>query len=286
MQANIVWQVMIYDPTTNSLILSVADTYTVPGLCDDNQQTCILKVPLTAAGTQVAAPMDGVQMNPDPSFDEDSVVGTGILPSGEILLAVDLNNSLVRERLWLFDPSTMGTSVFSLNGGYFGAASVSAATYSTVRNEVVILDWLNHFLRYYEPGDTLMAGAVPDTALGSTFRGEWSHFVEIRKPAAPTGASVVEPGETWVVLPAAPNPFRTATAVRFRQPAPGRVTVSVVDAAGRLVRPLLDEVVAPGSRTVTWDGRDAEGSRVAAGVYFVRVRSESGSRTLRVVRLR
>jgi len=42
----------------------------------------------------------------------------------------------------------------------------------------------------------------------------------------------------------------------------------IFDASGRQVRTLLDGVAGPGTRQVVWDGRDDEGSRVPAGVYF------------------
>jgi len=37
---------------------------------------------------------------------------------------------------------------------------------------------------------------------------------------------------------------------------------------------------------VEWNGRDLSGSRVAAGVYFVRMESQEGTRMARVVHLR
>jgi hypothetical protein len=71
-----------------------------------------------------------------------------------------------------------------------------------------------------------------------------------------------------------PNPFNPSTTIRYDVPAPGgRVTLAVYDVHGRLVRALVEEQEAAGSRSVTWDGRSNAGTRVASGTYFCRLES-------------
>src|SRR6185295_16684982 len=70
--------------------------------------------------------------------------------------------------------------------------------------------------------------------------------------------------------PASPNPFQTHTSFDLRLDKVASVHVTVHDAAGRLVRSIFAGAGAPGTRTLEWDGRDAAGAPVAAGVYFVR----------------
>jgi len=55
-----------------------------------------------------------------------------------------------------------------------------------------------------------------------------------------------------------------------------RTELSLFDVSGRLVRRLDSGVFESGYRSVTWDGRDAHGRRVAAGLYFLRTRSDLG----------
>jgi hypothetical protein len=55
-----------------------------------------------------------------------------------------------------------------------------------------------------------------------------------------------------------------------------RTELLLFDVSGRLVRRLDSGVYESGYRTVTWDGRDAHGRRVAAGLYFLRTKSELG----------
>ncbi len=68
-----------------------------------------------------------------------------------------------------------------------------------------------------------------------------------------------------------PNPFNPETAISYSVPRPGQLTVKVYNLRGALVQTLMDgHVEAAGS--VTWDGTDAAGARVASGMYFYEAR--------------
>ena len=41
----------------------------------------------------------------------------------------------------------------------------------------------------------------------------------------------------------------------------------------------------PTSGEIVWDGRDSRGRVVSSGVYYLRLRDETGTRTVRVVKL-
>jgi hypothetical protein len=69
-----------------------------------------------------------------------------------------------------------------------------------------------------------------------------------------------------------PNPTRGGTEIEFGVPKAGLVSLGVFDASGRLVRALGDGSYAQGCHTAFWDGRNADGQSVSAGVYFVRGR--------------
>ena len=74
-----------------------------------------------------------------------------------------------------------------------------------------------------------------------------------------------------------PNPFSDATVISFELPEEGMVSLEVFDTQGRNVQTLLDENRAAGPHQIKWDGRDAKGSALPAGVYFYRL--ESGGYT-------
>jgi hypothetical protein len=70
----------------------------------------------------------------------------------------------------------------------------------------------------------------------------------------------------------APNPFNPRTVVRYELAGTEVVTLRVYDAAGHLVRTLVDGVPQPAGRyEATWDGRTACGAAAAAGVYCGRL---------------
>ncbi len=83
------------------------------------------------------------------------------------------------------------------------------------------------------------------------------------------------PDQSWLE-PNFPNPFNPETTFRFGLDTPARVTLTIFDAAGDHVRTLVDGVRHPASTySVVWDGRNAEGERVASGVYVMRLRADA-----------
>lgn len=80
-----------------------------------------------------------------------------------------------------------------------------------------------------------------------------------------------------------PNPTALGAAVEVELNAEVRTTVAVFDIGGRVVRVLFgDRALEAGRHTVAWDGRDAAGRPVAAGVYFLRVATPGGDKVRRV----
>ncbi|HEX6791708.1 MAG TPA: FlgD immunoglobulin-like domain containing protein [Candidatus Krumholzibacteria bacterium] len=67
-----------------------------------------------------------------------------------------------------------------------------------------------------------------------------------------------------------PNPFNPRTTLRFELPSAARARIDVYDAAGTLVRTVLDESRGAGAHSVEWDGADGAGRGVSSGIYFAR----------------
>ncbi len=84
----------------------------------------------------------------------------------------------------------------------------------------------------------------------------------------------------------APNPFNPRTTITFTLPQDGRVTVTVHDAAGRLVRTLLDGHRSAATHSVVWDGADQAGREAPSGIYFYRVAQGGSQRAGRMALVR
>jgi hypothetical protein len=97
----------------------------------------------------------------------------------------------------------------------------------------------------------------------------------------PTSAPSARPG--GLDLDVSPNPARGHVSIRFTAAVGEMWRATVVDAAGRKVRPLGSGSGSPG--TLRWDARDAQGRTVPAGVYWVRVTVGDRDATRRLVLL-
>jgi hypothetical protein len=89
----------------------------------------------------------------------------------------------------------------------------------------------------------------------------------------PTSVLPPEAAVRALLHPGAPNPFTSATTIRFETARAGPVTLTIYDVAGRITRTLLQEDRAAGAHRISWDGRNDRGARVPAGRYFCRLRA-------------
>jgi flagellar hook assembly protein FlgD len=63
----------------------------------------------------------------------------------------------------------------------------------------------------------------------------------------------------------------------------GRVRLEVYSVEGRKVATLLDRPMSAGSHSIQWDGKDARGQSVTAGVYFCRFETRDLTVTTKLV---
>lgn len=96
------------------------------------------------------------------------------------------------------------------------------------------------------------------------------------------------PRVSGFTLTASPNPFRGAAEIAFSHDGDAAlpVTVTVHDLAGRRIATLHEGPVAAGVQRVSWNGADARGEPMRAGVYLVRAAWPGHALTRRIVRVR
>ncbi len=92
-------------------------------------------------------------------------------------------------------------------------------------------------------------------------------------------------GPAGLRLRATPNPCTGPVSLRVDADAAGEQILEILDPRGRLVRRLESGSFGPGARTASWDGQDARGAPVPAGVYLARVRLGSAAAGTRIIRL-
>jgi hypothetical protein len=108
---------------------------------------------------------------------------------------------------------------------------------------------------------------------------------EVQGPPPIGVAAALSPAWPTRLGPAYPSPTRGPATIPFSLERGAHVRLLVYDVAGRLRRRLLDQDLGAGAHRILWDGRDASGQRIAAGVYFLRLESEgaAASRPLAVM---
>jgi hypothetical protein len=101
------------------------------------------------------------------------------------------------------------------------------------------------------------------------------------------GSTPVRPGTGRPVLfHAAPNPAAGDIRLDYSLPFKSQVLIAVYNSSGRLVKELVRGAVQRGSRSVTWNGRDAAGRPVPAGIYFFRFVADDHCREAKIAVIR
>jgi len=84
----------------------------------------------------------------------------------------------------------------------------------------------------------------------------------------PTGKLVTS------IFKVGPNPVLAGTQVSYALERAGAASLAVYDATGRQVRNLVSGLLKAGVYTANWDGRNASGEKVSAGVYYIRLSAD------------
>jgi hypothetical protein len=113
---------------------------------------------------------------------------------------------------------------------------------------------------------------------------DWGLFVFSFDPT-PTGIRTDSPID-FALHQSYPNPFNPSTTISYEILNPLHVTLTVYDAAGKVVRRLLDDRQRDGMHSVSWDGRDDRGRPVSSGVYFYRLSAGERSESRRMILLK
>ncbi len=83
-----------------------------------------------------------------------------------------------------------------------------------------------------------------------------------------------------------PNPFNPVTTIRYDLPQDSRVELTIYDILGRQVISLADDYQNAGYKSIRWNGHNASGKPVSAGMYFYAVKAGRYSAIRKMVLLK
>jgi hypothetical protein len=85
-----------------------------------------------------------------------------------------------------------------------------------------------------------------------------------------------------------PNPFNPTTTIKYTIANRGNVSLKIYNAAGQLVRTLVNEVQSPQATAFskTWNGLNDQGQPVSSGVYFYKLMTTNFTQTKKMVLLK
>ncbi|MFH1679484.1 MAG: FlgD immunoglobulin-like domain containing protein [Candidatus Eisenbacteria bacterium] len=157
---------------------------------------------------------------------------------------------------------------------------------------------------YYSNGVPVDVGEIPldgsnaGTVFLSGFGIEHDTVVAAFAHASPSGSNSMSFWTAWStgveagavplarLEPNAPNPFNPSTEIVFSLERDGEAVLRIHDAAGRVVRTLIDGPVPAGEQRVVWDGRGEGGLDLPSGVYFYRLDADGTSRARKMTLVR
>jgi hypothetical protein len=88
------------------------------------------------------------------------------------------------------------------------------------------------------------------------------------------------------LYPNYPNPFNPVTTLSFSLPVDMEVEIGIFNIKGEKIKELTQGYQTKGIKTVTWDGKNAQGEKVSSGVYFCKLRSGNHNETIKMVMLK
>ena len=129
--------------------------------------------------------------------------------------------------------------------------------------------------------DLVVLGTSPASDLGGVFV-----FINQGTPATAVASETAATPTAFVLGANYPNPFNPTTTIPLVVPDGAKnVDLTIYNMLGQPMRQVWTGPLPAGEHALTWDGRDAQGQPVAAGVYVYRLQVDEQTRTRKMVKL-
>ena len=204
-----------------------------------------------------------------------SLLDWQVLPS-HAATASDVNGDGLLDVVLVAGNSTVGPALVVLLGQRNGAPVLEGYYPLPGESSQVLTGDVNG------DGDTdlVVLGTNPASGHGGV-----SVFINQGTPATAVAAETATP--TVFALGANyPNPFNPTTTIPLAVPDGAKnVDLTIYNVLGQPMRHVWTGPLSAGEHELTWDGRDAQGQPVAAGVYVYRVQVDEQTRTRKMVKI-
>ena len=128
--------------------------------------------------------------------------------------------------------------------------------------------------------DLVVLGTSPASDHGGVFV-----FINQGTPATAVASEAATP-TAFTLGTNYPNPFNPATTIPLAVPAGAKnVDLTIYNVLGQPLRQVWTGPLPAGEHRLTWDGHDAQGQPVAAGVYVYRLQVDEQTRTRKMVKI-
>ncbi|MCP4724433.1 MAG: T9SS type A sorting domain-containing protein [bacterium] len=183
-------------------------------------------------------------------------------------------------------PSVRWIAILPDNGNYTYFAGTSTGLYSTTEIDGMNTVWA-------QEGASSIGNVVVDMVLTREIDGEvviathgtGVYSRDFTTPVEPDVINIIP--DEYELLQNYPNPFNPTTTISFNLPKAERVTVEMFNMLGQKVRTLVsDDLRAPGTNRIMFDGLNDSGARLASGVYVYRLRAGSFTKSKRMVMIK
>jgi serine protease len=189
----------------------------------------------------------------------------GIALLGDANTATNL--TMINNPLYVYDNSSIEDSMKMrhLRGNISVPATTGPDDWSALTSKVVALD--------ANGGTATVAYAM---VVGATLEELQANVTAANNAYNPGVSPVGEEAPRQLVKLAQnhPNPFNPSTSIKFGVARDGHVELAVYDLGGHKVRTLVSESRSSGDYSVTWDGKDDQGSQTPSGLYFYRLTTD------------
>lgn len=81
-----------------------------------------------------------------------------------------------------------------------------------------------------------------------------------------------------------PNPFTDQTNLAFNLSKNQQIRVEILSNTGQIVKTLINAQLSEGNHKLEWDGTGSYGNRMPSGIYFLKISSENGMMTRKIMR--